>query len=90
MIPGCTVVELRADRTPGEQAQGCYTRVMSELRSEDEHNYESALSHKVRRATQFAWRVARDARRNAREHTRQGLATERFVGAARFRDYDYD
>lgn len=81
MIPGCTVVELRADRTPGEQAQGVYARVLAQQRAEGALPIVAII---VAREAAFA--VARDARRNAREHTRQGLATERFVGSVSFRD----
>ncbi len=66
MIAGCTVVELRAGRTPGEQAQGLYLRLRRE-----------GLS--IQAARWAAYLLARDARRNAAEHTRQGLVPERFV-----------
>lgn len=68
MIAGCTVVELRADRTPGEQAQGCYVRLRG-----------AGVS--VPNARAHAAAASRDARRNAAEHTRQGLITERFAHA---------
>lgn len=74
MIPGCTVVELRADRTPGEQAQGAYTRVLAQQGAEG-----APRDLAVAVARECARLVARDARRNATEHTRQGLVTERFV-----------
>lgn len=74
MIPGCRVVELRADRTPGEQAQGCYIRVLAEHLDAG-----VPLRNAVWISRLAARSVAANASRNAREHTRQGLITERFV-----------
>lgn len=74
----CTVVALRADRTPGEQAQGAYTRALRELCAADPQHYKSRLCDKVLRARVFAWRIAADALRCAASHTQQGLVTEHF------------
>jgi hypothetical protein len=94
VIPGCRVVELRADRTPGEQAQGCYTRVLNELRRSDPPEWATSLDPleqyalrvkrqgDIRRARAHALAAVRDARRAAAEHSHQGLATERFVDQA--------
>lgn len=61
------VVQLRVNSSPGEQAQGAYLRLRRE-----------GLSIGAARAA--ARLVAHDACRNAAEHSRQGLTTERFVG----------
>ncbi len=74
MIAGCRVVELRADRTPGEQAQGAYMRIRAEQIA---HGVDPLLATMLARLAAAA--VARNAIRNGREHTRQGLVTERFV-----------